>query len=124
MHTVSLFPAFFDYQMLGVFLLRVTLGFIFVRFWYEHSTRGHHNKKYLNVIYPLLGISGALIIVGLYTQGAVIVTGTIMTVAAFMRWRKPSVLPHDTPSFYILLAVASFALLFLGAGAFAIDLPL
>ena len=70
------------------------------------------------------GIAGALLVVGLYTQGAVLVTGALMLVATFIKWRKPSALPRNTIEFYIILAVASFALLFLGPGAFAIDLPL
>ena len=35
-----------------------------------------------------------------------------------------ALLTHHNFEFYILLAVVSFALLFLGPGAFAIDLPL
>lgn len=135
MHTVSLFPHLLDYQMLGIFLLRVTLGFIFVRFWYFKTTfkkigLSHlfkdfdlHSKSTLrSLIAPLLGIAGLLLVIGLYTQGAAIVTGLLSTFAAFIKWRKPSSHPGNTIELYIILAVASFALLFLGAGAFAVDL--
>lgn len=137
MHTVSLFPHLLDYQMLGTFFLRATIGLIFVCFWYKKVFHERHEqihffeklglrpaKYYFAIISSLEGISGLLLVVGLYTQGAAIVTGTLMTVAALIKWRKPSALPHNTVSFYIILAVVSFVLLFLGPGALAIDLPL
>ncbi|MCK9345134.1 MAG: DoxX family protein [Candidatus Pacebacteria bacterium] len=137
MQTVSLFPAFFDYQMLGVFLLRVVLGFIFVSLWYKQATSEKSEqihfyeklglrpaKVFATVISSLLGIAGALLVVGFYTQGAAIAMGAIMMIMSLIKWRKPSALPHNTTEFYILLAVASFSLLFFGAGAFAVDLPL
>ncbi|HBB43977.1 MAG: DoxX family protein [Parcubacteria group bacterium GW2011_GWA1_44_13] len=137
MQTLSLFPSLLDFQMLGVFALRVTLGLIFVYFWYEKVTHQRAerinfyeklglrpSKVYFWTVSSVDGIAGALLVVGLYTQGAVLVTGALMLVATFIKWRKPSALPRNTIEFYIILAVASFALLFLGPGAFAIDLPL
>ena len=137
MQTLSLFPSLLDFQMLGVFALRVTLGLIFVYFWYEKVTHQRAerinfyeklglrpSKVYFWSVSSVEGIAGALLVVGLYTQGAVLVTGALMLVATFIKWRKPSALPRNTIEFYIILAVASFALLFLGPGAFAIDLPL
>ena len=137
MQTLSLFPSLLDFQMLGVFALRVTLGLIFVYFWYEKVTHQRAerinfyeklglrpSKVYFRTVSSVDGIAGALLVVGLYTQGAVLVTGALMLVATFIKWRKPSALPRNTIEFYIILAVASFALLFLGPGAFAIDLPL
>ncbi len=137
MQTLSLFPSLLDFQMLGIFMIRVTLGFIFVYFWYEKVThqraeRIHFFEKlglrparvYFGVVSSIEGIAGVLLVVGIYTQGAVLVTGTLMLIATLIKWRNPSALPRNTIEFYIILAVASFALLFLGAGAFAIDLPL
>ena len=137
MQTLSLFPSLLDFQMLGVFALRVTLGLIFVYFWYEKVTHQRAerinfyeklglrpSKVYFWSVSSVEGIAGTLLVVGLYTQGAVLVTGALMLVATFIKWRKPSALPRNTIEFYIILAVASFALLFLGPGAFAIDLPL
>lgn len=135
MHTVSLFPHLLDYQMLGTFLLRVTLGFIFVRFSYlkikNSETRLSHLLKnigfrprsiFYSLIPSILGAAGVLLVLGLYTQGAAIVTGTLTLVAAFNKARRSFSHPDNSIEFYILLSVASFALLFLGAGAFAVDL--
>ena len=137
MQTLSLFPSLLDFQMLGIFALRVTLGLIFLYFWYEKVThqraeRIHFfeklglrpSKVYFWTVSSVEGIAGALLVVGLYTQGAVLVTGALMLAATFIKWSKPSALPRNTIDFYIILAVASFALLFLGPGAFAIDSPL
>jgi uncharacterized membrane protein YphA (DoxX/SURF4 family) len=137
MHTVSLFPHLFDYQMLGIFMLRATLGLIFIYFWYEKVIRHRAvqlefftklklrpAKVFFWVVSSIEGIAGVFLVIGLYTQGAAIVTGTLMLLASFIKHHKPSVLPQNTTAFYIMLAVASFALLFLGPGAFAIDLPL
>ena len=123
--------------MLGIFALRITLGFIFVYFWYEKIThqraeRIHFYEKlnlrpakvYFWIVSSVEGIAGALLVVGLYTQGAVLVTGALMLLATLIKWLKPSALPRNTIDFYIILAVVSFALLFLGPGALAIDLPL
>src|SRR3989344_2723188 len=132
MNTVSLFPSLLDYQMLGVFALRVTLGLIFVYFWYEKVFRQSAERIHFfeklgmrpAVLYFALtayteGIAGALLVVGLWTQGAAIATGSMMLLASVVKFFKPSVLPRNTIEFYLILAVASFALLFLGAGVFA-----
>ncbi|MEK7568888.1 MAG: DoxX family protein [Patescibacteria group bacterium] len=137
MNTVSLFPSLLDYQMLGVFLLRVTLGLIFVYFWYEKITHQRTERIHFfeklgmkpAVLYFALtayteGIAGTLLVVGLWTQGAAIATGTLMLLASILKFFKPNALPRNTIEFYIILSVVSFSLLFLGAGAFAFDLPL
>lgn len=137
MQTVSLFPHLFDYQMLGIFMIRATLGIIFLYFWYEkvflfRSEQIHFYDKlglrpakvFSMMVASVEGITGALLVVGLYTQGAAIVAGTLMTLASLIKWHRPAALPKNTNDFYVLLMIVSFALLFLGPGAYAIDLPL
>lgn len=137
MHTVSLFPSLLDYQILGIFALRVTLGLIFVWFWYkkvfrERAERIHFFEKlglhpavlYFAIITHLEGIAGILLVIGLWVQGAAIATGVLMLLASLIKFFKPNALPKNTIEFYIILAAVSFSLLFLGAGAFAFDLPL
>lgn len=137
MHTVSLFPYLLDYQMLGIFMVRATLGLIFVYFAYEkyfHERRERIEffeklklrpaKVFFGVVALAELVAGIGLTIGLYTQAFAIVTGVLMTLASFIKHHRPSVLPKNTIEFYIILAIASFALLFLGAGAFAVDLPL
>ena len=104
MHIVSLFPNLLDFQMLGIFMLRVTLGIIFVYFWYKNfsiSTLTNHQirvltktkrynrppsaKVFFLVATSVEGIAGALLVIGLWTQGAAIVTGTLMLIASFIK---------------------------------------
>lgn len=123
--------------MLGIFALRVTLGLIFVWFWYEkifreRAERIHFFEKlglrpavfYFAVVTHLEGIAGALLVVGLWVQGAAIATGSLMLLASVVKIFKSSTLHRNTLEFYLILAASSFSLLFLGAGAFAFDLPL
>lgn len=137
MQTVSLFPHLLDYQMLGIFMIRATLGLIFVSFAYEKIVHERHvrteffeklklrpAKVFFWAVTLAELFAGIGLTVGLYTQASAIITGTLMTLASFIKHHHPHSLPQNTIEFYIILAVASFALLFLGAGAFAIDLPL
>ena len=138
MQTFSLFPNLLDFQMLGVFILRVTLGIILVRFWYSQVILHKHSerisflsnlglrpaKTYFYILSSIEGLVGLFFIIGLYTQGAAIASGILMLVAAIFKMRKPTETSLAPTEFYILFAIASFSLIFLGPGAFAIDLPL
>lgn len=137
MHTLSIFPTFLNYQMLGIFLVRIALGFTFIHFW--HTGRSYQKAEqikffetlhllparlFFEVVSIIEGVTGAFLIVGLWTQGVALVGGVLMLAASFVKVRKPELSPKHTAGFYFTLALFSFALLFLGAGAFAFDLPL
>lgn len=137
MQTLSLFPHLLDYQMLGIFMIRATLGLIFVYFAYEKIFIERRERieffekiklRPAKVFFWIVALTelaaGIGLTVGLYTQATAIITGTLMTLATFIKHHRPHALPQNTIEFYIILAITSFALLFLGAGAFAIDLPL
>lgn len=137
MQTLSLFPHLLDYQMLGIFMIRATLGLIFIYFAYEKIVHERHvrteffeklklrpAKAFFWVVTLAELVAGIGLTIGLYTQAAAITTGVLMTLAALIKNHRPTVLPKNTVGFYIILAIASFSLLFLGAGAFAVDLPL
>lgn len=123
--------------MLGIFLVRVALGFTFIHFW--RTGRSYQKAEQIKffealhllparLFYEIVSIIecvvGALLIVGLWTQGAGIAGSILMLAASFVKIRKPELSPKHTAGFYFTLALFSFALLFLGAGAFAFDLPL
>lgn len=133
----SVFPSFLDYSFLAITFLRITLGLIFIWFAYtkimrERTMRVAFFEKlglrpphaFFWTISGVEGVVGILLVLGAYTQIAALVTGVLMTIATFIKWRKPSALPYNTIEFYILLAVVSFTLVSFGAGAFAFDLPL
>ena len=137
MHPVSLFPHLFDYQMLGVFMIRATLGLIFVHFAYEKILRAQKERVeffeelklrpakvffWATTLVEL--VAGIGLTIGLYTQLAATITGSLMALASLMKKHRPPILPHNTVAFYILLAITSFSILLLGPGSFAFDLPL
>lgn len=131
------FPHLLDYSFLATTILRVTLGLMFVWFAYSQFFQKRHphvaffeklgfhpERKYITLLTSIGGIAGTLLVVGAYTQIAALTIGTLMTLTIIMKLRKPSAFAHNPIELYILLAVVSFVLAFLGAGAFAFDLPL
>ncbi len=133
----SLFPELLTYGFLATGVLRITLGLIFIWFAYENffRKRAEHTLfferlglKPAIVFFALVTgvalVAGIGLLIGYYTQIAAPIAGSLMTLATFIKWYRPNALPRNTIEFYIILAVTSFALIFLGPGAFAFDLPL
>ncbi len=133
----SLFPELFDFSFLAIGILRVTLGLIFLWFAYikifsAHTeylsffekTKIRPTKVFLNIVIGVELLIGASLVAGYYSQAAELGGGALTTLAALIKWHRPNLLPHNTAAFYLLLSVVSLALLFIGPGAFAFDLPL
>lgn len=134
---LSVFPQLFDYSFLAITVLRITLGVIFIFFAYgklfrERSMRIAFFDKlslrpaivFFSIVTGLELIAGIFLTIGLFTQIMAMITGTLMVLATLIKWRRPDVLPYNTAEFYILLALVSYSLVFLGPGSFAFDLPL
>lgn len=134
---LSLFPSLFDYSLLAITVLRVSLGLIFVWFAYVKIFREQIDRIaffekinlrpaifFYSLVTGLELIAGVLLVIGLYAQAAALVAGVLMTIATLLKWRKSDALPRNTIEFYFLLAIVSFSLLFLGPGVLAFDLPL
>lgn len=134
---LSLLPFLFDYEILAITALRITLGGIFVWFAYAKVFRERVERiaffdkiglspavPFFIVVTGIEFVAGVLLIIGLFTQGATLAVGALMTLAMIIKWRTPDALPRNTIEFYILLAIVSFSLLFFGPGIFAFDLPL
>jgi uncharacterized membrane protein YphA (DoxX/SURF4 family) len=137
MHTLSLFPSLLGYQFLAIFLIRVALGLTFLRLWYigwkfnrEEQLESLNNLHlrpaplFLNIILFVKLVGGTLLVIGLWAQGAALTTGAMMLIASAIKLYKPELLPRHKTGFCLLVTAICFALLFLGAGAFAFDLPL
>lgn len=133
---VSLFPHLFDYSFLAIGVLRITLGLIFIWFayskvFYERVERIAFFEKlkmrpaivFFSLVSGAEFITGVGLVVGFYTQLAALITGSLMTLATLIKANRPHALPYNTIEFYILLAVVSFVIMFIGPGAFAFDLP-
>lgn len=134
---INPFPDLLPYYFVAIFVLRATLGLMFISFAYKklfreramcitffHKLGLRPAAVYFWVVSGLELVAGVLLIVGFLTQIAALITGILMTLATIIKWRHPAALPKNTIEFYILLAIVSFVLISMGAGAFALDLPL
>ncbi|PIQ66553.1 MAG: hypothetical protein COV96_00900 [Candidatus Zambryskibacteria bacterium CG11_big_fil_rev_8_21_14_0_20_42_18] len=130
------FPELLTYSLLGPFLLRIILAFIFVnlgilkfrgekeRWIASFETLGLRPTSLFVPLYGLLQvIGGILLLIGLWTQVAVLAFVIFTGIELYIEWKAGKILKRDLV-FYLLLFVISLSLLLTGAGAFAIDIPL
>lgn len=117
MHVLSIFPQLFTYVLLAPFLLRITVGILRL---FAGLERYKKEYKWLSVFYI---ISSLLIIVGLYTQIAVLVA---IVCVKFDYWteKKLGSVSREKKALTILMIVILISLLFTGPGFLAFDLPL
>ncbi|GMQ95358.1 MAG: hypothetical protein BMS9Abin13_471 [Patescibacteria group bacterium] len=133
---LNVFPDLLTYSLLAPFLIRISLGLIFIYFAYlKFSTERERKTLFFEHIGLKPGIifvwivgaveliAGVLLVVGLYTQIAALAATALMSAAVVIKLRHKNALPNDA-AFYILLSIASLSIIFSGAGFFAIDLPL
>jgi len=131
-----MFPGLLTFWLIAPFLLRITVGFIFIYFgitkiWKERKRRiSFFNKIGLGgeviffwIISIIELIGGAFLVLGLFTQIISLILLIIIIVAIYVKIKNPSLLDNSLEFFILTLAVL-LSLLFLGAGFFAIDLPL
>ncbi len=130
------FPELFTYSMLAPFFIRVLIGYIFINlgealFKSEKKSwvtlfetlripRPEISTKIFGAIEFVVGI---MFFVGFYTQIAALIAIFITFIEAYLEYKESSLLRRDI-AFYLLLLAISMSLLFSGAGAFAIDIPL
>lgn len=130
----SLFPELFAYQFFAPTILRIVLGIILVTYGVNKfknpnmaeeifSSAGIRPAKlWVKAVATLELISGLLLLIGFLTQLAVILASLILIVTVIkMKIKNGFIRGYD---FEILLLAIALSLLFLGPGAFSIDLPL
>jgi len=133
---LSIFPSLLAYGMIGTTLLRLSLGVVFLILGYRTFKRDRENflsffhklglrgGLYLSIVLALVEIIvGIFLLIGLYTQVAAIIALIISLKILLLNFLGKK-LTSETSSFYILTAVISASLIFLGAGVIALDLPL
>ena len=133
---LSLFPDLLTFGLLVPFLLRVVIGIIWFCYGFDLlKSRRRQAQAELAQTFGMLGtfgvflggltmsVVGLMLIAGLYTQGVAIVAALAALKLLFLRRRFPSIAPYER-LVYVLLFTIAISLLFLGAGAFAFDLPL
>jgi uncharacterized membrane protein YphA (DoxX/SURF4 family) len=120
---LSLFPEVFYLEQYGITLLRVVAGLVLA--WHainhlRHANLGGRTSGLLLALFELL--IAALLIVGLFTQAAAIFLAALAIGSLILNYRHGS--NHYSKSYYFLLAAIGLALLVLGPGHLAFDLPL
>jgi len=133
---LSLFPDLIAYGLIGPLILRAALGIIFFDFGW---TKLGQQKEVKAALFESLGLkpgsvfvlifgvlelaAGALLIVGLFTQGAAFFAALISLAAAALKKRRPESL-ESSFGFLVLCFIIALSLLFTGAGFLAFDLTL
>ncbi len=116
---LSLFPELYIYQQLAPFILRVTLAIIL----FVYTYRNYKNPEaFIKTISFIKGASAILLILGLFIQ----LTAIIVALVSFIEKLRARTEKEDFNAYGLRLLIFSIAiaLLFLGPGAFSIDLPL
>jgi uncharacterized membrane protein YphA (DoxX/SURF4 family) len=125
----ALFPDLLDYAVLSTFVLRVSVGAYFFLLG-ERLLRKLRTADAQSVINRALGVAyglaevlvGSLLVVGLFTQGAALGGIALSGVSLLFGLGRDG---HPSERHVqVLLLVVCVALLFLGAGPFAYDLPI
>lgn len=132
---LSLFPGILYLAPLSTALLRIASGFTLLYISYEFvRTRrriAENNvviagriPEWLTLIGSLaIFVSGVLLVIGLYTQAVAIVGMLVALKHMLFARRYPQIMPISAVA-GALLFVICLSLLFSGAGAFALDLPI
>jgi uncharacterized membrane protein YphA (DoxX/SURF4 family) len=117
MHPLSIFPNLLTYALLAPFLLRIAIGIV-------RLTGGiEKNKRKISIFSILQIISSIMLIIGLYTQLAVLVA--LLCVAIdYKKEAKKGEVSQEKKALAIVMSVVLLSLLFTGPGFFAFDLPL
>jgi len=136
MNTLSIFPDLLTFWLVAPFILRIIIGLIFVYFgiskiWKEKERKINFFKKigfstgvvcfWITSILEIIG--GVFLILGLFIQPTALVLLLVVMGAIYSKIRHPELL-DNTLEFFILLLAVLLSLLFLGAGFWAIDLPI
>lgn len=133
---LNTFPDLLTFSNLSPFILRVVIGIIIVNLGFlkmgkEQSAwqtlfetiNIHPARIFVKILSYIEIIGGIMLIIGSYTQLVAIVFATLFFCEAVLEY-KESNLERRNLTFYILMFTISLSLIFLGAGAFALDLPL
>lgn len=133
---LSIFPGLLPYGLLSATIIRITIGLVILIFGILtlFSKREKISKKLMSRGYPLANfipwpvgivqcITGGFLIIGFLTQVAAIVVAYLFIDLMLIDKGGEKIFKQGN-LFYIVMILISLSLLFSGAGAFAVDLPL
>ena len=117
LHPLSLFPSLFSYPFLAYFLLRLTVA------WGIFSIGQARKKKSYAFLSIVDFIAAAFVLVGLYTQAALILV-MLLIIKEFYLDHKAGLLDSNRKTILAFIFIIALTLMFLGPGSFSLDYPL
>lgn len=114
---LSIFPNLLSYPLLAYAILRLVLAFQFAQIALDRR------KKPVGYLTIPEGIVSVFVLIGLWTQIASLVLIILIFVEIYLDQKFKTENSRSRNIFWLLGSIA-FALLFLGPGIFAFDLPL
>ncbi len=117
LHPVALFPDLLSYPLLAYMILRLVVVYGVAR------TMCMRWKKPYKWLAYLQAVVGALVLIGLYTQGALIAV-ILLLKADYWVDRKAGKTDSKEMIITGIICTIALALIFLGPGSFALDYPL
>lgn len=129
---LNFFPELLNWSFFAPFVLRVVLGVVILiasRDLWKKGVSGHphlhknESRAAYGIMTGLLIVVGILLIIGLYVQIVAAISVSLSVIALYLKNKHSSDAPESV-LFYILAGTVALSLLVLGAGAYAIDIPL
>jgi hypothetical protein len=114
---LSLFPTLLDFPLFAYFILRIALAYYFGLIAKARMKKSHAFVAVFEVVVTIM------VAVGLYTQGALLALMALLIIESAID-RKENLFDRQSAHMRTILGCIALALMFLGAGAFAFDLPL
>ncbi len=118
---LSIFPTLLTYQLFAPFLIRITLGAIFIYWgWTTFRKPVSTREKAVSIIEAVVGI---LFVIGFWTQIAALAAIIDLIIRLAGKVKAKAFLTNGV-NYYLVLLVLAVSLLVSGAGFLAFDLPL
>ena len=115
---LNLFPQLLNYSLIGPFILRGTIGLVFLDLGILKFKSDQ--TKWLGGVKVIIGL---MLIVGIYTQIATLVAIIMSSFEFKTLWQSGNMMKRDMVIYVLTLAI-TLSLLLTGAGTFSLDLPL
>jgi uncharacterized membrane protein YphA (DoxX/SURF4 family) len=132
---LNTFPGLLTFSLLAPFIIRLTVGFVFLNFGYQklknHSASlptfeaiGLRPAAAFVRIFGLLElVAGGFLIAGFLSQISALVAGAISIGVVIIKTKRPDLFVNSR-GFFFLLFILSLSLTLTGAGFWSFDLPL
>ena len=119
---LSVFPSLLSWQQLSPTLIRLTLASVLI-FWSYQSLSNKSSDIKQKTIGIIEGVSGILLVLGIWSQVAALITIINLTIRLYQKITKKALLTNGI-NYYIILLILAISILLTGAGLFGFDRPI